>query len=114
MPFYRFEDLKDKRHNPDISSAHGPTIQGERIYFGKRFKKPGTGAKPHYHANEMFVYVLKGKLRFKVEDKEQVVSQGGIVHVPANVVHTDAVEGTEDVEYLYIKDTRGTLKGTAA
>ena len=114
MPFYRFENLPDECHNPRLSSGHGQTIKGERIFFGKRAKEAGTGAKPHHHPNEMFLYILRGKLRVQIEDEERVVGPGDIVYVPANIIHSDAVEGDEDVEYLYIKDTRGTLKGTGA
>ena len=113
-PFYRFEDLPDEILNPDLSKGHGQTIQGERIYFGRREQKAGTFTEPHFHPNEQFLYLLKGKLRVNIEDEEQVVGPGWIVHVPANVVHSTRPEGDEDAEYLYVKDTRGGLTGKAA
>ena len=50
MPIYRFEDLKDVRQNPGLSSGHGETIRGEKMYFCHRIWEAGTQAKPHYHA----------------------------------------------------------------
>ena len=113
MPyFYRFEDLSDESHNPGLSDAHGPTIKGERIFFGKRFRKSGgEGAKLHHHPNEQFIYVLKGKIHYRIGEEEKIVTPGTIVHIPPNVSHSATVYGDEDVETIYVKDTTGTLKG---
>jgi len=44
---------------------------------------PGGGPPPHSHplTQEMF-YVLEGELLFKTETGEQLVQQGGFVHIP--------------------------------
>lgn len=49
MPFYRFERLKSYRFNPHLSTAEGPVIEGEHMYFHLVTKKAGTGAELHYH-----------------------------------------------------------------
>lgn len=49
MPFYRFENLKSYRFNPHLSTADGPVIEGEYLYFRMVTKRAGTGAELHYH-----------------------------------------------------------------
>ena len=47
MPFYRFENFKSYRFNPHLSTADGPVIEGETLYFRMVTKKAGTGAELH-------------------------------------------------------------------
>ncbi len=114
MPVYRFEDLPDVLHNPKLSTARGPTVKGDRIFFGKRTKTAGTGSKPHHHPCEEFLYVLKGRIRAEIEGEVYFADPGGVVHIPANVVHCTSVEGGEDADYLYVKDTTWGLTGVPA
>lgn len=114
MPVYRFEDLPEVQHNPGLSSGRGQTIKGERIFFGKRTKKAGTGSKPHHHPSEQFLYVLEGALRVTIDGESQVAEAGGVIHIPANAVHTNVADGDRDAEYIYVKDTTWGLKGVAA
>ena len=61
MPFYRFENLNSYRFNPHLSTADGPVIEGETLYFRMVTKKAGTGAELHYHPNELLAFPLRGK-----------------------------------------------------
>ena len=114
MPVYRFEDLPDVQHNPKLSTAIGPTVKGERIFFGKRTKKAGTGSQPHHHPSEEFLYILKGRIRAEIDGEVQIAEPGGVVHVPPNAVHFTTAEEGEDAEYLYVKDTAWGLTGVPA
>ena len=93
MPVYRFEDLPEVQHNPGLSSGRGQTIKGERIFFGKRTKKAGTGSKPHHHPSEQFLYVLKGALRVTIDGESHVAEAGGVIHIPANAMVFSAILG---------------------
>ena len=62
MPFYRFENFKSYRFNPHLSTADGPVIEGEYLYFRMVTKKAGTGAELHYHPNELLAFPLRGKV----------------------------------------------------
>ena len=46
------------------------------------------GAKPHYHkkTTELY-YVLEGKGYVTLNDKEEVVQKGSIIHIPPGVIH---------------------------
>ena len=112
MPIYRFEDLKDVHQNPGLSSGHGETIRGEKMYFCHRIWEAGTQAKPHYHACEQFIYIMRGRQKFTVGGEEYDLGPGDVIHVPANEVH--AAEIIEEVEAIYVKDTTWSLKGVAA
>ena len=76
MPIYRFEDLKDVRQNPGLSSGHGETIKGEKMYFCHRIWEAGTQAKPHYHACEQFIYIMRGRQKFTMGGEEYDLSPG--------------------------------------
>ena len=47
MPFHRFEDFKSYRFNPHLSTAEGPVIEGEFLYFRMVTKRAGTGSELH-------------------------------------------------------------------
>lgn len=112
MPVYRFEELPNVQHNPNLSSNRGQTIKGERVYFAKRRRPAGTRAEPHYHPNEQFIYILKGREKIRLGEEEYIVGPGDVIHIPANTVHS--VEALEDMETIYVKDTTWSMKGIAA
>ncbi len=114
MPVNRFDELPDVRHNPDLSTAHGPTVRGERIFFGLRTKDAGTGSAPHHHPSEEFLYIISGRVRAEIAGEVHRAGPGGVVHIPPNVPHHTAAEPGEDLVYIYVKDTAWGLKGVPA
>ena len=62
MPFYRFEQMEGKFMTPRLSTAHGPMIEGEFIYFCLVSKEPGAGSVIHYHPNELLIFPIAGKI----------------------------------------------------
>ena len=64
MPFYRFEEIEKKYLSLHLSSAEGPIIEGDYVYFCKVHKEAGTGSKLHYHPNELIAaYLSDGMAR---------------------------------------------------
>jgi len=114
MPFYRFEGMKSYRFNPHLSTADGPVIEGEYLYFRKVTKRAGTGSELHYHPNELMAFPLRGKANCVVGKERRILQPGGFVHFPPYARH--AIKATEDgdLHYLYIKDRTWTLIGAAA
>jgi quercetin dioxygenase-like cupin family protein len=57
---------------------------------------PGGGPPPHRHAEVEIFYVIEGVFEFIIEDilSPVRVKAGGVVHVPAHVVHTFRNAGT--------------------
>jgi quercetin dioxygenase-like cupin family protein len=114
MPFYRFEGLKTHRFNPHLSTAEGPVIEGEYMYFRMVTKRAGTGAELHYHPNELMAFPLKGKGDCVVGKDRRIIQPGTFVHFPPYARHGLKATEDGDLRYLYIKDRTWTLIGAAA
>jgi quercetin dioxygenase-like cupin family protein len=102
MPFYRFEGLPQETISPHYSTAAGGTVTGDVIEVGKYRMAKGTGADSHRHPNEQIIYVLRGKLRVRVEQEERTLEPGDVAHFPSNIVHE--VRALEDSEFLSSKN----------
>ncbi|HET7635254.1 MAG TPA: cupin domain-containing protein [Burkholderiales bacterium] len=108
--FYSFEQLP--RHTfTKHTTSNGAVVKGEKMYVGLVNKPRGSGSQPHRHPFEQFNYVLKGKLKAWVDGEEQVVPPGGLIHIPANTLHTIVATPEEDVIFFMIKEV--TSLGTA-
>ncbi|MBM3341750.1 MAG: cupin domain-containing protein [Betaproteobacteria bacterium] len=114
MPFYRFENLEQKSLTPDLSSARGPVIEGEYMYFCLVHKVAGTGSEPHYHPNELLIFPTRGEINAIVGKDRRVVTPGTFVHAPAYARHSMKATESGDLSYLYIKDKTWTVVGLAA
>ena len=114
MPFYRFEGMKSFRFNPHLSTADGPVIEGETMYFRMVTKKAGTGAELHYHPNELMAFPLEGKGDCCVGKDRRILEPGMFVHFPPYARHGLKATEDGDLRYLYIKDRTWTLIGSAA
>jgi quercetin dioxygenase-like cupin family protein len=80
MPFHRFETYADQMLTVHLSSAKGPIIEGESIYFCLVTKEPGTGSEIHYHPNEQFQIPLSGKLNALVGTDRRIMRPGTMSH----------------------------------
>jgi quercetin dioxygenase-like cupin family protein len=114
LPFHRFEDFKSYRFNPHLSTAEGPVIEGEFMYFRMVTKKAGTGAELHYHPNELLAFPLSGKVDCIVGKDRRILQPGMLVHFPPYARHGFKATEDGDLKYLYIKDRTWTLIGAAA
>ena len=114
MPFYRFERMKSHRFNPHLSTAVGPVIEGEYMYFRMVKKRAGTGAEFHYHPNELMAFPLRGKVDCIVGKDRRIIGPGTFVHFPPYARHGFKATEDGDLHYLYIKDRTWTLIGAAA
>ena len=100
---------------PGYSSANGPVVEGDRIQVGLITFKRGTGARPHSHPNEQWIYILKGKVRVMVDNQpEKLCSSGTLIYLPADMVHSMAGLPDEDVVFFTCKDMSHGIIGTAA
>ncbi len=43
---------------------------------------------PHHHPTHEFYYIVSGKGLMVIEDEERVVTQGDLVHIPPDAVHS--------------------------
>lgn len=95
------------------STAEGPVVEGERMQCALVTKRRGTGSNPHYHPNEQWNYIVKGKLRVKVGgEPERICGPGTLLYFPANVVHYTIATEDEDVVFFAVKDMTHGIIGT--
>ena len=78
MPIYRFEDLKDVREPRPLLGPR-ESIKGERMYFCHRIWEAGTEAKPHYHACEQFIYIMRGRQKFTMGGEVHELGPGDVI-----------------------------------
>lgn len=102
--FYTLAEMGRAALMPSITSAEGALVQGDKLYVGLVHKVRGTGSQPHRHPFEQFNYVLKGSLKAWVDGQEKIVPPGGLVHIPANTLHTTVASAEGDVTYLMLKE----------
>jgi quercetin dioxygenase-like cupin family protein len=114
MPFYRFDAIPAQSLTPHLSTARGPVISGECMYFCLVRKEAGTGSQLHYHPNELLIFPLTGALDAIIGGEKRVLRPGDFAHAPPYTMHS--VKATIDgvAEYLYIKDKTWTVVGLAA
>ncbi len=99
---------------PDYSTANGACVEGDRMIVGLMRMPAGTGAEPHSHPNEQWIYVLEGTLAATVGGKTVDAKPGSLLYVPANTVHSVKVSPDADVLFFTVKDASHSLHGMKA
>ena len=63
---------------------------------------PGEGPPLHLHVNEdEFMYVLEGRLRFRLDEAHHAAPAGSFVFIPRGVPHTWQNAGDRDARILF-------------
>jgi quercetin dioxygenase-like cupin family protein len=99
---------------PDYSSVEGGVVEGDRMIVALMRMPAGTGAEPHSHPNEQWIYILEGTFRAKVGDKEVEAKAGSLLYIPSNVVHSGKATPDGDVVFFTCKDASHSLHGVKA
>jgi len=93
---YRWDDIPEEQLNELLTRK---IITGDRTMIAHIFLKKGCVVPAHSHDNEQMTYILKGALKFTVNGREILLSEGQVMHIPSNVVHAAvAVEDTLDMD----------------
>jgi mannose-6-phosphate isomerase-like protein (cupin superfamily) len=96
-------DLAKVNHilgGPDYSTANGACVEGDRMIVGLMRMPAGTGAEPHSHPNEQWIYILEGTFRARIGDKEIEAKPGSVVYVPSNAFRRSHARGRRRVLHL--------------
>jgi quercetin dioxygenase-like cupin family protein len=99
---------------PDYSTAAGACVEGDRMIVGLMRMAAGTGAEPHSHPNEQWIYILEGTFQAKIGDKQLEAKPGCVLYVPADVVHSGKATPEADVVFFTCKDASHSLHGIKA
>ena len=99
---------------PAYSTAHGPCVEGDRMIVGLMRMQAGTGAEPHSHPNEQWIYILEGTFRFEIGGKQIEAKPGSVVYIPSNTMHEGKATADGDVVFFTVKDASHSLHGIKA
>ena len=111
MPFYNPKTMKRNLAGESYSTSEGVWADGDKMLFGIIDKPAGTGSRPHRHPNEQFIFVQKGRLKAMIDGKRKTVQTGGIIHIPANSLHSMVATDDEDVIFIVAKDNSWGIEG---
>jgi quercetin dioxygenase-like cupin family protein len=109
--YFELAKLNHIMGGPEYSSANGTCVEGDRMMVALMRMPAGTGAEPHAHPNEQWIFLVEGALDSEVGGKKQRVEAGSVIYVPSNVVHSTKVVGDRDVVFFTVKDTSHGLHG---
>jgi quercetin dioxygenase-like cupin family protein len=76
--------------------------------------KAGTGAEPHSHPNEQWIYVLEGTFEAVVGGRAIEAKPGAVVYIPADTIHNGKASADGDVVFFTVKDGSYGLHGIKA
>jgi quercetin dioxygenase-like cupin family protein len=96
---------------PTYSTAKGGCVEGERMMVALMRMSAGTGAAPHSHPNEQWIYIVEGTFAAVVGGKSVTARAGSVLYIPANVVHSGQATPDADVVFFTAKDTSHSLHG---
>jgi quercetin dioxygenase-like cupin family protein len=99
---------------PAYSTANGSCVEGDRMIVALMRMPAGTGAEPHSHPNEQWIYVLEGTFRAKVDGTKVDVPAGSVLYIPSNTVHEGKATPEGDVLFFTVKDASHSLHGIKA
>lgn len=111
---FNFDQLAKTTSGAGYSRTFGSVVQGKRMQVSLRLKPRGTGSRLHTHKNEQFNWIVKGTLRVKIGDGEEVLAPAGtLIYVPASMPHTMIATSGEDVLFFVCKDMADRIYGVA-
>ncbi|HXQ83252.1 MAG TPA: cupin domain-containing protein [Xanthobacteraceae bacterium] len=99
---------------PAYSTANGACVEGDRMIVGLMRMPAGTGAEPHSHPNEQWIYILEGTFRATVGGKTIEARPGSVLYLPAGVIHSGKASAEADVVFFTVKDASHSLHGVKA
>lgn len=88
---FHWDTVPSERMNPLVARQ---VIHSENMTIARLDMKKGCLVPVHDHVNEQICFVHKGRLRFMLDGKEQIVEAGQILRIPPHLPHS--AEALED------------------
>ena len=96
--FSRFAGLAEEQISEKISRRILSGDQGMVVWWSI---KSGVHVEPHSHPNEQIVWMLKGKMEFRLGTEQRVCGQGDVVVIPGGTEHEAWFrEDTEVIDFF--------------
>jgi quercetin dioxygenase-like cupin family protein len=110
--FGTFADLREEQLSEKISRRILSGSQGMIVWWSIR---AGVHVEPHSHTNEQIVWMLKGKMEFRLGSEQRVCSGGDVVVIPGDTEHEAWFrEDTEVIDFFAPPRTEFLLGGKPA
>ena len=84
MPFYHLKDREAKKMAAGVSVK---TFWGERMLASIITVEAGSSMPMHSHPHEQIGFVLEGRGKMVIGDKEEIIGPGLLYVIPSNVPH---------------------------
>ncbi len=100
MPRWTVHKLEDKPREKMIAGVERRFLSGERTTVAQIWLQKGALVPRHTHESEQVSYVVRGVLRSKLGDTDEVtVRSGEILVIPSNMPHAaEALQETYDLD----------------
>lgn len=79
---------------------HDLSVPGREVVQATITVAPGATAPDHSHPGEEIIYVLQGRFEYRVAGKPVRLEPGGILFIPAGVIHSAKNIGSVDAVEL--------------
>ena len=112
--FFDFAKLDKVHGGPDYTTATGPCVEGDRMIVALMRMPAGTGAEPHSHPNEQWIFVVEGVLSASIGNEMIEARPGTVLYIPASAVHSVKATPQADGVFFTVKDASHGLQGTRA
>jgi quercetin dioxygenase-like cupin family protein len=111
---FQFGNLDRVEAGRHYSTAFGACVEGDRMIVALMRMPAGTGAEPHSHPNEQWIYVVEGKFIATIDSQEIEAKAGTLLYFPSNVVHSVKATPEADGVFFTVKDASFGLQGIKA
>jgi quercetin dioxygenase-like cupin family protein len=106
----RWQDVPVRSYGPENSRAEGATRQiligheENAPHFHMRYfaVQPGGYTSLDQHAHDHGVYVLHGRARLRLGDKEHEVSEGDTIYISSNEIHQFFTLGEQPFGFICV------------
>jgi quercetin dioxygenase-like cupin family protein len=112
--YFEIANMEKIEGGPDYSTALGACVEGDRMIVALMRMPAGTGAEPHSHPNEQWIYVVEGTLAANIDGKTIEARSGTVLYIPASTVHSIKATQHADGVFFTAKDASHGLQGIRA
>lgn len=94
---YNWDTLEKEHVRPGVSRC---AFRGDNVLMVMNWLQPGMEVRPHSHPFEQVVYIVKGRIRFRIGDDVVEAGPGSVLRIPPDVEHCGEPIGDEPVHNL--------------
>ena len=91
---YNWNTLPKEVVRPGVSRSG---FRGDNVLLVMNWLEPGMEVNPHSHPFEQVVYIVQGRIRFRIGDDVVEGEPGSVIRIPPNVEHCGEPIGDEPV-----------------